>query len=475
MAATSRPSRAVIYTRISNDPKRQELGVTRQLELCLALADQLDWTVVARYDDNDISAFNGKTRPGFEAMLADMRAGKFDALLCWHVDRLYRSMKDLERLIDIAETNRVAIKTAESGELDLSTSAGRMVARILGSVARQESEHKGERQRVANVQRAEAGEWQTANRPFGYTLVKANPSEGKPQQGVPLEPEATMLRQAVADVLAGKSIKQVAREWNAAGIKGTRGNPFTAPNVRRLLVNPRYAALKVHNGKVIGPGDWEPLIDVDTHRGLVAFLSDPSRIICTAFEKKYIGSGTYRCGVCGSVLRHAVAGGRNAGQRKYECRQSNSHVVITGGPLDELVEAVVLKLLSDSDIHRRIGDAKDIDVDALHSQRAALQARLDELAAMFAEGAIDGSQLRRGTSDLRTQLAGVDGVLADLARTSPAAKLLEGEPDKLLERWQGASPDIKGKIIGELMSVTVHKAIRKGPGFDPGRVTIEPK
>jgi hypothetical protein len=339
-----------------------------------------------------------------------------------------------------------------------------MLARILGSVARQESEHSAERRKRANEQKAAAGKWVSANRCFGYT-----------QDGKVREPEASMVRQAVADALAGKSMKQIAREWNAAGVTGSRGHKFTATNVRRLLVNPRYAAINVHNGREVGPGDWEPIIDVDTHKGLVAHLSDPSRIICTSFEKKYVGSGTYRCGVCGSVLRHAVAGGRNAGQRKYECRESNSHVVISGAPLDEYVEKVVLKVLSGTDIRQRIGAAKDIDADGLHAKRAGLQARLDELAGMFAEGAIDASQLRRGTSDLRTQLSGVDNVLAELARTSPVAKVLT-DGDDLPRTWEQSSPDIKGKIIDELMVVTVHKATRKGgPGFDYGRVHIEPK
>jgi DNA invertase Pin-like site-specific DNA recombinase len=454
---------AAIYTRISADQTGERLGVTRQLDDCLALADRLGWTVVARYDDNDLSAYNGKRRPGFEAMLDAMKNGEFRALLCWHTDRLYRSMKDLERLIDIADANRVSIKTVQGGDLDLSTSAGRMIARILGSVARQESEHKGERQKRANVQKSQNGKWQTANRPFGYTL-----------KGEPLEPEATAIRTAVADVLSGKSIKQVARDWNTKGLKGTRNTAFTATNVRRLLVNPRYAAICVHNGREVGPGDWEPIIDTDTHKGLVAFLGDPARIICTSFEKKYMGSGTYRCGVCGSVLRHAEAGGRNKGQAKYECRQSNSHVVCSGTALDEYVETLVLKLLSGSDIRSRIGASNHVDVDALHSQRAGLQARLDELAGMFAEGAIDGSQLRRGTSELRTQLSGVDSVLADLARTSPTAKLLAAGDD-LVTSWAESSPDIKGKIIDELMTVTVNKATRKGPGFDYDRVKIEPK
>jgi DNA invertase Pin-like site-specific DNA recombinase len=451
--------RAAVYTRISNDPKLEGLGVARQLDDCLELAERLGWTVTARFDDNDLSAFGGKTRPGFEAMLDAMARGEVDGLLCWHTDRLYRCMKDLERLIDVADAHRVAIRTVQGGDLDLSTSAGRMVARILGSVSRQESEHKGERQKRANTQRAAAGKWVSANRPFGYT-----------SRGEVLEPEAAMVRQAAAGVLAGKSIKQTAREWNAAGVVGSRGRPFTGPNVRRLLINPRYAAICVYNGRETGRGDWEPIIDVDTHRGLVAHLGDPSRIICTSFERKFVGSGVYRCGVCGGKLRHSVSG--HPRKARYECRETNAHVVTVGAPLDAYVETVVLEALSRTDIRSRIGAAKDVDAEGLYARRAALQARLDELAGLFAEGVIDGSQLRRGTSELRTQLAGVDGALAELARTSPAAKLLD-EDDDLTAAWQRSSPDIRGKIIDELCTVTVGKCIRKGPGFDYNRVAIE--
>jgi len=119
-----------------------------------------------------------------------------------------------------------------------------------------------------------------------------------------------------ADVLTGKSIRAVAAEWNAQGLKTTLAGTtqkrdgkehlvagtWNSPRVRRLLINPRYAGLKVHRGKVIGKGDWTPLIAVDTHRGLVAYLSDPARIICTSFVRKYLGSGVYVCGRCGGPI-----------------------------------------------------------------------------------------------------------------------------------------------------------------------------
>ena len=71
-----------------------------------------------------------------------MTASVTHALICWHPDRPYRSMRDLERLIDIADAGGVSLRTVNGGDLDLANSSGRMLARILGSVARQESEQR---------------------------------------------------------------------------------------------------------------------------------------------------------------------------------------------------------------------------------------------------------------------------------------------------------------------------------------------
>jgi site-specific DNA recombinase len=126
-----------------------------------------------------------------------------------------------------------------------------------------------------------------------------------------------------------------------------------------------------------------------------------------------------------------------------------------------------------TDANVRLADGKKVDVGALHTRRAALQARLDDLAAMFAEGAIDASQLRRGTSELRVQIAGVDSVLAEATRTSPVAKLLTEGPDNVEKHWAWSSPDLKGKIIDELMTVTVMPAPRGVKVFNPELIRID--
>lgn len=80
--------RCAIYCRISLDATGEELGVTRQLEDCKALASSLGWEVLEVYVDNDISASSGKIRPQYRAMLSAIKAGEIQAVIAWHPVRL---------------------------------------------------------------------------------------------------------------------------------------------------------------------------------------------------------------------------------------------------------------------------------------------------------------------------------------------------------------------------------------------------
>ena len=88
--------RVAIYARISADKTGAGLGVERQIEDCEKLAADNGWIVVARHSDNDISAYSGKPRPGYKALLDGIKAGEYDAVIVWHQDRLLRRPRDLE-------------------------------------------------------------------------------------------------------------------------------------------------------------------------------------------------------------------------------------------------------------------------------------------------------------------------------------------------------------------------------------------
>lgn len=142
--------------------------------------------------------------------------------------------------MDLADVHRLALATV-SGDIDLSTAQGRLTARPKGAVARHEVEHASDRKRRAARQKAEAGrpQWKRA---FGYL--------GDTHQPDPAT--APLVREAYAAVLAGGSISDVARQWNAAGVAGLNGQPWTASTVRLFLRAPRNAGLRSHNGEIVG-------------------------------------------------------------------------------------------------------------------------------------------------------------------------------------------------------------------------------
>src|SRR3974377_929353 len=143
-AGKTAPRAAAMYCRISLDRAGEGLGVERQEALGRRLAEERGWAVAEVYVDNDRSAYSGKPRPAYQRMLADIGVGLRDAVVCVDLDRLTRRPAELEAFMDLAARHHVALANV-SGDTDLSSSDGRFKARIMGAVARQESERKGER------------------------------------------------------------------------------------------------------------------------------------------------------------------------------------------------------------------------------------------------------------------------------------------------------------------------------------------
>ncbi len=132
-------------SRISSDRDGDGLGVRRQVEDCEALAERLGWLVVDRYVDNDISAYRGKVRPEYRRLLDDIAWHAIDALLVWHADRLHRHPRELEDFFEVIDAAGGVKMATVSGETDLGTHDGRLMARIQGAVARKESDDKSRR------------------------------------------------------------------------------------------------------------------------------------------------------------------------------------------------------------------------------------------------------------------------------------------------------------------------------------------
>jgi DNA invertase Pin-like site-specific DNA recombinase len=464
--------RAAIYARISQDREGAGLGIDRQEQDCRELAARLGWTVVAVHADNDLSASSGRHRPGYAALLADLRGGQVDAVIAWHTDRLHRRPLELEEYIAVCEPRQVPTATVKAGPLDLSTPSGRMVARQLGAVARFEVEHAADRQRRAREQAAKDGRWAGGRRPYGYAAGGMTV----------LEAEAAEVLAACQAVLAGDSLRALATDLNRRGRRTATGRPWTPVELRRVLLRPRNAGLAVYRGEEVGPACWPAIVPEGIWRALVAILIDQARRTSPGPGRRWLLSGLALCGVC---ARPMVAGsvGRARGQAvrpAYTCK-TGKHVVRDAHAVDKLVTAIVLERLRRPDARDLLAADAPADTSALHARAVALRCRLNGLATAYAADQIDGAQLAHGSAQLRGELGEVERAIAAAARTSPLAGVADApDPAKV---WKGLGLDRRRAVVDTLLHVTILRARRgRRPGwrpgepyFDPASVRVEPR
>src|SRR6266550_4970021 len=166
---TTVPVRAGIYARISSDREGEGLGVNRQLEDCRQLAELRGWRVAGTYVDDDVSAYSGKPRVEYARMLDDLRTGTINGVLVYHLDRLHRQPKELEEFFEVCKGAGVDDLATVTGRIDLADPDGQFQARILGAVAKKESDDKSRRIRRKHEELAAHGKLSGGgSRPYGY-------------------------------------------------------------------------------------------------------------------------------------------------------------------------------------------------------------------------------------------------------------------------------------------------------------------
>lgn len=180
------PKRVAIYARVSTDGQTTE----NQLQELRAVAQRNGWEVVREYVDHGVSGSKGRDqRPQLDAMLKGAVRREFDLIMAWSVDRLGRSLQHL--IVDVLASIRA--KNVDlylhQQALDTSTPAGRAMFQMLGVFAEFERAMIQERVK-AGLQRAVA-QGKTLGRPRVASTVEAR---------------------VAAELAAGKSLRQVARE-----------------------------------------------------------------------------------------------------------------------------------------------------------------------------------------------------------------------------------------------------------------------
>lgn len=456
-----------IYVRLSEDAQGNELGIERQEKECREYAAARGWTVREVIADNDLSATSGIVRPGFERLLESQP----EAILCWHLDRLLRLNEDLERVIAL----NVNVFSKEAGWFDLSTPAGRAVARTITAWNTYEGEQKALRQKAAHRQRIENGGMSQTGRPWWPTRPL-----GFNMDATHHEVEARALRQIYYDILKGGSLAGAARYLNTLNIVTARsGKPWTATHLRPVLLHARNAGIYVKIDRTrhkhrkasgegckasydevrteVGPAAWDPIVDEEVFRAVVRILKDPKRRMYPEGTQVGIGhrtnllTGLAKCAKCDHTVRAAWRRKPN-GERAYKVYQCGGCHGMTL-PAD-LMDGIVLTMLVDrvcmwEDMIEKAPTKNDVDISSLKARLKAMEASKAELVEDRSLGLITREDLRIGLARVDREIVSLTDQITDQITEG------DGMPWTWLDvaKWAGLAPS-DGKLKADIEKMT---------------------
>lgn len=471
--------RGLIYVRQSLAKEGDQLAVERQEAECQRVAELRGVDVLRVIIDNNVSASRGH-RPGYTELMQAIEGGEAEAVIVLRLDRLLRKLTELETLIELSERTGVQIITVQ-GDLDISNAQGRLLGRILASVARSEVETKSERHKLANRQRAAIGKPHGSRRPYGYQsdLMSLH------------DEEADVLREMARRVISGQGYKEVAHWLNRQGHTTTTGRPWLPITVRNLLRKPRYGGWRDYNGELFR-GQWDPVFDAETYERLHLIIRTKSqRAGSTAKARKYLLTGLLFCGKCGLNLTGTNIVDRPGAPKRriYMCRGVRDTGLVRGcggvrrnaDALDHYVRESVISYLDTPLLADLLKGDNAGELHELLEQRQTLQLRLDGLVEDYASGLLNREQLARAKRTVEASLQEAETAIDNASRRSVGANIPAGL--SVREAWEKCdSDDWRRQLVG-----LVAKRIVVNPGktkpyymadgkryrFDPTLVDIE--
>lgn len=470
--------RAAIYARQSID---HAVGAEDQQRRATALIDARGWTLADAYVDNDTSATRARgAGTGWARLLTAIENGHIEAVVAVDLDRLLRSTRDLNSLID-----RGAKVVTVDGEIDLSSAEGEFRATMLASIARFEVRRKHERSLRGNERRAAAGIYRNGPRPFGYA-----------EDHTALHPvEAPLVQEAYARALEGGTLYSIAADWNRRGIPTHRGGKgWSTPAVKALLLRERNVCRVVLRGELQTGvvGQWEPIIDLDTFEEVKARLTDSARRTAPVGRRaKYLAGGIAVCGVCGEPMRTNASFARK-GKKVMQYRCSSKLRSASGTCATALVEQVD-PLLCDAVYDALIESDDDTAADATTAQlielrglRNELERRRQVIQEELLEPDADRAHLRTLRRQIAAQIEACSARIEELeahaskdaardivrlAREHLAATAATAEPwtpralaaslaisDAWREWWNGLEIERQRDLIRATLTITINPA-----------------
>ncbi len=263
----SEPIRVAIYTRksTSHGLDQEDNSLDFQREACSHFIEAKraqGWRVVSkRYDDGGFTGAN-TDRPALQELLRDAKAGEFEAIIVYKVDRISRSVRDLVLLVE--EFQELGIGFASvSQNFDTTTSMGRLILNILGSFGQFERETIAERIRDKIGAARRKGKYVGGKPILGYDIDREK------KRLVVNREEAEIVRSIFKAYVEQRSVQPLLVDLNDRGIRTKKSTTRAGKVIGGKQINRQYLTNLLKNRHYLGKVLFKDELFEGEHEGIV--------------------------------------------------------------------------------------------------------------------------------------------------------------------------------------------------------------
>lgn len=458
----ARVTRADFYGRKSSSDDGR--SVASQEKDWLADCDANGFEPGRRFSDPDRSAsrYAKKDRPDYAQLLAHIASGDCEMLALWESARGSRELGEWAALLNLCRTQGVPIRViSHRRTYDIRNRRDWRALADEAVDAADESEKISER--TTRGKRDAAAEGRPVGR-LGYGWTRTYDRRGRVDGQLPDPETGPIVEEIITRIAAlpeGETCGAIARDLNSRGIAAAEGGSWTDRQVRQLAIRPVYAGLRVHQGKVVGEGTWEPLVPREVwERAHARLTAHPST---GASHVLHWCTGAVACALCGGNLR---ASPRKTGDA-YSCRDCFK-VSASARGLEGVLEPLIVGRLRKADVTALIGkQSTDADLRAAIAAETTLRGRLEEHYREAARGDLSAGGLAAVEKLLLADIEAAARKVGRLALPSELGDLAGQTGDEIASKWPGYSARRKRDITRLLADVRLLPGTRyDGPKFN---------
>ena len=284
---------AGLYIRVSTeDQAREGFSLPEQEKRLRVMCEYKGYEIYDVYKDAGISAKTGNLRPEFERLLQDIRDKKVNTIVVLKLDRLTRSVYDMEGIVNFLEENDAYLDCAND-DINTTNANGKMVARLLTTVSQNEIERTSERTKIGLTGAIKVGHI-PHHAPLGYKH-----KDKKLVIDYATKDIAIRIFNMYHDGMTYQKISNILNEEQVLGKTNWRDSTIV-----HILENPIYKGDFIHGKRTKHPTYYENIVEPLVSKELWEECQVQKRKNSRNYkrDKEYLFLQKLRCPKCGRIL-----------------------------------------------------------------------------------------------------------------------------------------------------------------------------